>query len=340
MNFFDNITPIQKEALYNEFKGHLFEFHICSELALKYSLYDIFLTSLTSVQVEHLKEYEKFLLKNSPMILKKLPLLAKKLVNAIHLELKEKNLSVKGVYWTGKHGAKSLNADWKETDLAIDVFDSNDQSFRIYYSLKLSKANSFTNTKSAGVMSFFEKYFYQFSWAKTYQSDLNSFIESSFYLMKARMEDLTGIEETTQGFSKQFVMQYGELPGGLPDELRTVLYEHYSRVMDQIEIGLHRMYEENKEYFFDSLLSLMGFSSNGVIQYQLFHENHEFHSIKRLESPKDTSSVEFKIRKKGQHFLEILIESYILQVRIKPMNKFTTPAYKVNCSIKKRDDNE
>ena len=39
--------------------------------------------------------------------------------------------------------------------------------------------------------------------------------------------------------------------------------------------------------------------------------------------------------KKGLSSFEIGLESLTLQIRVKPMNIFTVPAMKVNCSVKK-----
>jgi hypothetical protein len=82
----------------------------------------------------------------------------------------------------------------------------------------------------------------------------------------------------------------------------------------------------------------MGFSSKDILQVIYFHdfpsndgEQIEIHhykslldelSVVLLEPFNDTSSVEF------------LVGNCSLQIRVKPMNKFTTTAIKINCSVK------
>ncbi len=337
MNFFDSTTPIQRDALFNEFKGHLFEFHICSEISLKFSVYDQFLKSLSNDQVKQLREYEDFLFKNAPGLLKNIPQMAKPLIDSISHELISTNNEIVQVYWTGKHGAKSLNQDWGETDIAIDV-KSNHLIDRKFFSIKLSKINSFTNTKSAGAMSFFSKYFHHFKESGIVQEQLNALINSSFYTMKSQMLELAGFEDENAHFPQEFIKVYGELPGGLPKEFKEVLYEHYSRIMDNIEENLEKFLKQDNKLFYDSILPLLGFTAKNVVQYQVFHDEHFFKSIERLSCPINYLDIKIRKRNSNQHFLEILIESYVLQVRIKPMNKFTTEAYKINCSIKHRDN--
>jgi hypothetical protein len=102
------------------------------------------------------------------------------------------------------------------------------------------------------------------------------------------------------------------------------------------------MAAENKEEFFKQLLPLMGLLNSEVVQVTCYYhrdKDGEFHQgkIQVLDLEQLTDELKsFKLDNdiKGNSSIELLGEHYCLQVRIKPMNKFTTQSYKMNCSVK------
>ena len=86
----------------------------------------------------------------------------------------------------------------------------------------------------------------------------------------------------------------------------------------------------------------MGFGRDEIIQATCFHgilnaEKYHFKGIKIFtESTLYENLKAFKIGpiKDNLSSFEIKAGTMILQIRVKPMNIFTTPAVKINCSIK------
>jgi proteasome lid subunit RPN8/RPN11 len=105
---------------------------------------------------------------------------------------------------------------------------------------------------------------------------------------------------------------------------------------------MHQILVEAKRSHPDELIkslpALLGFSSEEIVQLVCFHDFksdgeikvfiHSFEEFKPLLSLADilpfadTSSV------------DIRMGELVLQIRVKPMNKFTTTAIKLNCSVK------
>ena len=56
------------------------------------------------------------------------------------------------------------------------------------------------------------------------------------------------------------------------------------------------------------------------------------HDIERIMS--ELKSIRLGSVKEAKSSFEIFLEDFILQIRIKPMNKFIVPAHKVNCSVR------
>jgi hypothetical protein len=98
----------------------------------------------------------------------------------------------------------------------------------------------------------------------------------------------------------------------------------------------------NQESFTNSLPRLLGFGSKEIVQLICFHD------FKLNKEPVvkmfPFSCVEKDLRNheilpfNNTSFVEIKIGNWMLQLRVKPMNKFTTTSIKINCAVKQIED--
>lgn len=345
MKNIDYSNHIQKEAILNECKGNLFEFLVAQGLG-SYSKVEVdFLLNLPVDFKTRLLSYEELMRTNEPALLLNLPKLAEQTVGQIVNDSTVSNQIFKSWNVIGKMMATNDNELWNETDI-VGIYDSLGVEKKLTISLKLTKDHSFTNTKSAGVKSFITKYFSSFnqthhSYLISLQNELNSEVDSSFLQMGHKLYE--AIDADFKGsFDSRWSDRHSELPGELSDDLREIVHGNYNRVALKLSTLLNKLKERDSDLFFKSLYSLCGFGHNEIVQVNCFHQNYEFKkvSIKKFE---DYFSDELKVfeilpLKKSASSIDIVIGKIVLQIRVKPMNKFTTPAYKINCSIKVKDE--
>ncbi len=333
-------TSAQNEALINEFKGNLFEYLVASVMARHYKVESNFVRSFSGKLREQFAYYESWLRKHDLDLVKKLPILAQSTFSAIEGSLPGQ---VDDIFVVGKLASGSGNKSLDEADIAY-VIDN-----KLYpISLKLCKANAFVNTKSGGIRTFISKYFGIFNDSEKLQSDLNSIVDVSFSRVGHKMYEIAGLEWEGR-FDQQWAdTGLSELPGQLPKEHALVLQSFYHESIHELYHSLKLLFESDKELFKSSLLPLVGFGREDIMQVTCFHRD------RRVEGRVEKymlDSVEFYT---SEHFynvdivfgdlkekissFEILFGNTVLQIRVKPMNKFTAPALKVNCSVKNRGE--
>lgn len=338
MKNIDYSNQMQKEAILNECKGNLFEFLVTQGLSRKSNLEDQFLFSLPGDFKSKLGSYEELMRTHEPTLLKKLPLLASNTVEYIwnNLELSKKNFSQWNVI--GKMVATNDNDFWNETDI-VGSFTEGEVSKKLALSIKLTKDHSFTNTKSAGVKSFFSKYFDRFEAAmiSSMQQELNAVVDDSFLKMGHKLYRMVDLE-FGGSFTKAWSDHYTELPGELPPEMKEVVHENYHRVALKLSSLLEKLKAHDRHLFFDSMYSLCGFGHAEIIQVSCFHQDYELKNItlKNFDDIFAQTNKECVLAplKDLASSVEVIMGDVSLQLRVKPMNKFTTAAYKINCSIK------
>jgi len=336
----DYSNQIQKEAILNEFKGNLFEFLVAQGLARKSEVEHQFLLDLPADFKERLGSYEEMIRTHEPRLLVKLPTLAGVTVQKIWEEI---SAAYKFDQWhvIGKMVATNDNDLWNETDIVGTYLTEEGEKKKLALSLKLTKDHSFVNTKSAGVKSFLAKYFSSFgAMSARFQAELNQEVDESFLVMGHRLYALADLEWKGQ-FDSRWSQQYTELPGELPAEMRTIVHENYYRVALKLRSLLEELQKENPKTFFDSLYALCGFGHAEIVQVNCFHQDYELKniSIKRFADLFEIKEKKCTILpiKDLSSSVDIQIGKVVLQVRVKPMNKFTTAAYKINCSIKVKE---
>lgn len=317
----------KKEALFNEVKGSLFEYLVAKNLAVKSGAELTFQQSLDKNYLTVLSQQDRMVRQFYPEMLPFLNAASKETSESLVTYLKVIPESPKVV---GKFSNSSLSEELHEADLVLSI-----ENKTLPVSLKLNKKNAYVNTKSGGIKSFFTQYFPFIN--PEIQRAFNSFVDMEFSRMAWDLHALHDLDYPGS-FDLWVKKGFSELPGELSADERAILKAYYARIASEMHKIFETSFRENPEAFRRSLLPLMGFGKEEILQVICFHDFpdsnspqidiHSFTDVTRglhetLMKPfTNISSVEFEI---GE---------WSLQVRVKPMNKFTTTAIKINCSVK------
>lgn len=336
-NDFKNLNnDIQKEALINEIKGNLFEYLLAHTCARRFGVEKSFLSSLDAEMKSMLNRYEKWLRENDRQLTKNLTSLAQSCSESLITYFNENNISIMShVFVFGKISKSKLGDELKEADI---VFQDEKKIYPV--SVKLSKKNSYVNTKSAGIKSFISTYFDLFEDSKSFQEVFNNIVDKTFFefaesLYENRKIDFQGrFDENWTG---------PDLPGeliGVEHEALLKMYQVFSRNLYQILMELSC---KDPKSFYACLQRLCGHSLDSLIHVTCFHKedrlkNSTYDSChiycSEFGREDNHQLFEFQEFKEEISSFEIKLDDLILQIRIKPMNKFTNTSYKVNCSVK------
>jgi len=327
----------QKEALINEFKGNLFEYLLGHSLSQKRGVETQFIKSFGGELRSRLSEYESWLRVHDQELIYALPSLAE--TCAVKLNEDFGDIEIQNILVMGKIGSAGGNDHFREADLLI--LTKNEKVLPL--SLKLCKANSYVNTKSAGVKSFIEKYFMPFRGAGEKQLQLNQRVELAFLSMAKTLHDMAELKYEN-GFGPRW-KEAGlpELPGQLDKDMNAVVVESYRPVISMIREILVEFHKQDEKLFIECLKPLLGFGKEGMTQVTCYHQQKEgkkyqFHSLEIYQGSlllNDSLSCRFDEENPEISSFQITCGELSLQIRVKPMNKFTSMAHKINCSIKK-----
>ena len=318
---------IKKEALFNEVKGSLFEYLVASALAKKTGLELEFQRSIDGNYLTVLSQQDRLIRQYYPEMQPFLRECAEVSVASLTPHLPQKLLRVQ---LTGKLSNSREAKNWAEADLILEG-----ESTSLPVSLKLNKKNSFVNTKSGGVKSFFITYF-PFA-DPGLQERFNKRVDMEFATMAHELHDLMDLP--FEGDFKNWVRAgHSELPGEIGEDCRRILKAYYARLASEMQGIFGEIQEQHPLEFRMALAQVMGFGNPEILQLVCFHDfkgnssvRSEVHLYQDLEKNlsvlrplpfSETASVEWEVG------------SWRLQIRIKPMNKFTTTAIKINCSVK------
>lgn len=316
---------VNKEALFNEVKGSLFEYLVALKLAQSSNIELDFIQNIDKNYLAVLGQQDRMVRQFYPQMLS--------FLNEASTACEEKISAQYGKNWVsikllGKL-SRAMQEDFKETDLHL----INDQGEQLLLSLKLNKRSSFVNTKSAGVRSFLTQYFPYLDFK--YQNDFSSVIDLEFQAMSDTLHRFHDVD--FQGnFNAWVSAGLSELPGDLSDKEREVLKKYYAKIALKLHTILTSALLEHPQDFSNSLFPLMGFSDKDIVQVICFHDFKAGGESKvEIHSFSDVFDTQIKIKEfKETASIEIASKLWTLQVRIKPMNKFTTTAMKVNCAVK------
>ena len=328
-------TLAQSEALVNEYKGHLFEFLVGQELAARFACRDSFQTQFSTGRRRKLAGFETWLRQNRPHLVHQLPLLAKECARHLDQVLEG---PIQRVVVVGQWASAVDRSPLKEADLFLVKGES-----LIPVSLKLCKRESFVNTKSAGIFSFFNKYFATCNDGASahLQESLNQTVHQSFVQMGGELYRLANLSFVGHFDSSWTKAGHPELPGQLPQPWQKVVSGHYQRVIKALHTGLKEL-SRSRQNFERSLNPLIGMGENQTVQAVCFHrgtDNYQLDSIEiKPAGERKALCADFQIMDYVPPLasFEIHMGHTILQIRVKPMNKFTVMGLKVNCSVKKR----
>lgn len=346
MNYVDQISYQQSskyiENLSNEYKGNLFEYLVGEELARILHLEANFYTNIPANYRQVLQNYTQNLKNINRSALTSLPKLAKNVANAIATFcLSEGANQFKNIFLIGKIENESIHAEFKEADLLLIQADGSN----LPISLKLCKDNSYINTKSGGIKSFFAKYFIQFPHAELIQQLLNSKINFEFQKMLESLCEELAIPKNEDPLKiRQAILNRGLslLPGELPLSLQNRVLNYYYVIANFIYEKMYELYCSDRATFIKALQPICGMGNPSLLQVFVLHNGYQLQTIKlqnlkKLEA--NLTEIEFiKSEQLSKSFFELTMPDYILQIRVKPMNEYLVPSLKINCSLKVRCD--
>lgn len=318
-----------KEALFNEIKGSLFEYLFARELARLNQVEPQFLKSIDQQYQTVLSQQDRMVREFYPDLIPFLAQMGKESVKHF-LACWEK--PIEEVLLLGKFINTEMSESIKEADVLV-------KSEGVLYpvSLKLTKESAYVNTKSGGIKSFIKTYF-PFGEAEKFQESFNLFVDQIFHEMSFALHEEAGLEFS--GHYKAWVRAgLSELPGELEPHLRDHVHQFYNKVKTKLYEMLLSLYKENEPLFVKSLPSLCGFTDQRLCQLTCYHDfsNGEF-SAGRIHfetfNPESFSKINEWRLHPGLSYFDIELPDRILQIRVKSMNKFTSTAMKINCSIK------
>ncbi|MCB9092102.1 MAG: hypothetical protein H6620_06035 [Halobacteriovoraceae bacterium] len=312
-------TTAQIQAYLNEYKGNLFEFLVAQQLARYYGSEKVFLSGLETHYLHLLQSYEHSLREFS----KDLPTQLVVLKEAFWKELQAylKNKSFQKVELVGK-----FSSDLAEADILLSGTKN------LLLSLKLCKSMSFINTKSAGIKSFFSTYFQ----TSDLQKKFNEKIDYYFNEMARELHAMNDLEFDGD-FKRWQELGLPSLPGHLPPEENSILLESYYKMANELHATFLEILDNyGKKIFLKCLQPLMGFGRPDIVKAICFHSGTGKHEFKKAVFDECCESEDFKVDeyKENHSSFEIQFAKKILQIRIKPMNTFTAPSFKINCSVK------
>lgn len=317
----------KKEALFNEVKGSLFEYLVSKKIANLSGDELSFLQSLDPNYMMVLSQQDRMVRQFYPEMLKFLDEVSTLTVEKMSSYFKQIPVAPRLM---GKFINSSLASELNEADLLVNTSEGE-----VPVSLKLNKKNAFVNTKSGGIKSFFSQYFSYMDPSR--QPAFNQLVDMEFSRMSAELHSIHEIEYT--GSFHQWVKSgLSELPGELAPEDRLILKAYYARIAKEMHNILSDALKANRMRFGESLAPLMGFGNQDILQVICFHEfkskalpQIEVHPYEEIG--KHLVSAEIKPFSNTSS-VEVQVGHWSLQIRVKPMNKFTTTAIKINCSVK------
>ena len=311
----------KKEALFNEVKGSLFEYLMARRLSQLAGNELQFLESLDKNYLNVLSQQDRMVRQFYPEMLT--------FLNQVSVDSADELVKFLGEIPL----MPQLRGKFETTHEADLMLESSKGTIPL--SLKLNKKNAFVNTKSGGIKSFFEHYF-KFINPK-FQLNFNRMVDQEFTRMSFELHALNDMEYSGN-YTCWVKSGKSELPGELTLEERGILKAFYARIAVEIHRILSDAQKLNPVEFSASLPALMGFSTPEILQLVYFHDfksqgagSVAIHSYAEVMKWLNNATIMPFVQTSS---VEISLGDWALQIRVKPMNKFTTTAIKINCSVK------
>jgi len=334
-------SSAQIQALTNEYKGHLFEYLVAQLLARRYGVEKDFLNHFGGEIKQRLVHYESWLRQVKPDIIQKLSQSATKLVGSEVLINLLAPYAINKVIVMGKSAQAAQFKSFEEADILL----VDEKGRLIPLSLKLTHHGSALHTKSAGMKSFFVQYFSAFTESESLQQSFNDRCYEAYTAMSLDLLSMAGLEETSDVLRFSAIWknaQLSELPGGLPEEMKARLHLCYFEMARALKQGLVILLESDSTLFEQSLLPLFGLGLPHMIQLTCFENNKGSVVIDFLTSAQCLKAMQNQLTLEphalGQSSIYLRLDGLRLGLRIKPMNRFTQPGFKINCSYSKESN--
>lgn len=317
-----------REALFNEIKGSLFEYLTALEIARFNNCELDFLRNLPPHYQQVLEQQDHMTRELYPELVSYMPLWAK--TTATEFLKTHKQIWHK-ITLTGQ----LIHTDAAVEQGASDFILHGETSHGV--SLKLNKKAGSVNTKSGGIKSFFTTYF-PTQLSDKLQTQFNQLIDAEFSVVRFELMEMAGLkpEASWEEWRKAGL---SELPGELPADMRERLHAFYARGSIELKNSLEKIAQSHPAIFQRGLLNLCGLADD-ITQVICFHDIHgarpsDVKVLVHRQQDLIERLAQFTWRETPQSAsVELQLIDWILQIRIKPMNKFTTTAIKMNCSLR------
>lgn len=311
------------KALLSSYKGKLFEFLVAKYILIQLNNEKALYSSVSENQFKNLKNIENYISKYFPHLIDDLPLLASKIASDIitHYKLSQ----IETIFFVGDD-----KRNGGEEDLVL-----LSKGVNLKVSLKLSKKNTYINTKSAGVKSFFSQYFKEVGGDEA-QRELNEFILFEYNSLSRLLHQIYEVDYDPH-FKNWSKAKLPTKPGDLKGEGRQALLSYYHKLNTKLYELMNSMLRQNNLLFQKALNSLAGFKDENLLQVicifeEIGGQSRHFNSILVDNNSFEPFYIDPLLDDKG-HF-SLSSQNRILQIRLKPMKWFTTEAFKINCSVK------
>jgi hypothetical protein len=325
----------------NEWKGHLFEYLVAEYVTHQALSPLLFYKRLSPSLMLILQRYQQLLQGQNQFLYQRLPLWAQQTGELMCHLIHQRKEIIESVEWIGKQDQKDLSRH-EEADLLLFLKDQAQAP----YSLKLCRFNSYVNTKNGGVKSFFQRFF-SYAWNDQKQKDFEESLDLFYQQLTQRLMALSrdtedGHEEEDLSLDQYWERnQRGHLPGDLEGEEKMWVHHWYHEVISFIYQQISWIFAQDQWQLQrnESLLSLMGREQKDLWQVFAFHGG-EFQDLKKIllmdnmAYKKEMKHITLRPLRVGKSFFEVAFTTLRLQIRVKPMNRFTSQALKVNCSVK------
>lgn len=318
----------QREALFNEIKGSLFEYLVTHELGKRYGAELAFMRALPTHYQSVLAQQDRMTRELYPELVTMLPLWSKLAADAFQARFP--NLEVLALDLTGQFGHSP--DERRETDFVLQTTTGP-----VPVSLKLNKRSSAVNTKSGGIKSFLTEYF-PGPLAQREQAELSVLVDTTFAGLQAELHEAAGISNAG-GWDNWTRAGLSELPGELPKDLSALLHQFYAVLAERLRLALVKIAADTPAEFEQGLMRLVGMGLTDLVQLVCFHDLHGAAPERATVLVHEFREVQARVQEfswapaKDVSFFTLVLRDWQLHIRIKPMNKFTTTAIKINCAV-------
>lgn len=334
----NNLSTSQKEAYINEYKGLVFEYLVGME-CLEGKNVAQFYSEIPASYLQRLSYAAEQIRRHDQNLYSFLKLAALQTAKVIIEHISGQSFDT--VSLQGKLLSDHSNLLKVQSECDILLIDSKVKGEIYPLSLKFCKKDSFVNTKSAGIKTFVAKYFGPFEGSHAWQSQLNQVVADAFLQMSKDLHKAAKLPYDPLSPWTEYKKNYSQLPGEVPAHFQKIILQFYHTVLKSTHLYFKQMAENNFELFCALLLPLCGLMdpklSQVICHYQKKGDLFFIDEVKwqDLDFFRNELSC-LKIEELRPHLasFEITMKSKVFQLRLKPMNVYTVPGLKVNCSLK------